>query len=1118
MKISYISILTFVASLLCAADALALPAGFFAKKSRLAEGNWVKVSTMEEGVYEISYDELRAMGFSNPEKVSVYGRGGYMLDTNFQSVVGSLKISDDLSPVGVMHRNGKLFFYACGVERHDFHNASAYAAKGYYQRVSKNIYSNYGYYFLTDSEEPVEMKHVHPGSSSVSELTKGVGLLTHELDLVQNNSNTGQLFFGEKLCGENSRMTWDVVLPGALSSARGTVECQIYTDRDITGTFGYGFDGLTDGVSKSIQTYSSSSFRPQEPTMQEMTIPGEKCRIYVECQTEDDPVISHLDFWSITYQRSIPTLRDPDGNPLNQECITFPTVTRGKTMKATFGNGGSLVVLDVTEAGSPKELVASLKGEKATVYISNETGNAPKIIAFDPARTQKRIRGYERNYSAISNQNLHGAIADGADLLIIYVPVLKEQAERLADLHRRIEGLKVVTASAEEVYNEFSQGIPDAMAYRTFVKAAYSTEHPVKNLLLLGPITADFRGINEERNPYESLIAYQSTPMNQIRGAQNANDFYGMMDDVISDVNYLERATMHVGVGVLPCRFPSELATIVDKIEEYLGRTDFAYFSNRLLNVGGVGDNHSHAQQALSIGTLVNRMENRSSILTPLVVDAYGYKGGHEKFFDAFEDGRVLVQYFGHGSEGQLNQQGDFFTISDVFKLRNTFHPFMAFAGCHLSNSDCGVRGLGEALITSTPYGCIGSLLATRETWSGQNMDLFQLWNINLYRDGSTVSDPVHEENLTIGEIVARTKTASQYNNELAYQLICDPALKLPLVSRNISLSESSYEGRPGEWLELTGNVLNTAGEPDTSYDGEVVIRIMVPFEKLESQDLTGDDGDITEPLEIVYADTQAAMSVAEVKQGKFTAKIFIPASMDIYAGKLGRIHFCAYSAESGIVAGTMLPVTYMSKESSCTQEGDTSAPVIETFEYSAADNTINVSVRDNLALNLNRSPMSEGFMMHIDGRPYRTAERHEATVGDNGAYMATAIPLRDLTSGTHSAVIKVSDVAGNVANAEIVFTYDPYAAKFAIALKEGVVNGFGTFCSLGTSPSEADLVILNSNGFVVYRGDFKDEFVWDGTDLEGNPVAPGLYKAYIIEKGDASSKGHSATIDVPVV
>ena len=68
--------------LLMAVLAMALPArvsaldlSTYAEKSRLAEGNWVKISVDASGVYLLTNTQLRQMGFSDPSKVKIFGYG-----------------------------------------------------------------------------------------------------------------------------------------------------------------------------------------------------------------------------------------------------------------------------------------------------------------------------------------------------------------------------------------------------------------------------------------------------------------------------------------------------------------------------------------------------------------------------------------------------------------------------------------------------------------------------------------------------------------------------------------------------------------------------------------------------------------------------------------------------------------------------------------------------------------------------------------------------------------------------------------------------------------------------------------------------------------------------------
>ena len=49
---------------MCASYAGAFNTSIYATQSKLATGKWVKIMIPESGVYQITYTELRAMGFT----------------------------------------------------------------------------------------------------------------------------------------------------------------------------------------------------------------------------------------------------------------------------------------------------------------------------------------------------------------------------------------------------------------------------------------------------------------------------------------------------------------------------------------------------------------------------------------------------------------------------------------------------------------------------------------------------------------------------------------------------------------------------------------------------------------------------------------------------------------------------------------------------------------------------------------------------------------------------------------------------------------------------------------------------------------------------------------------
>lgn len=1119
-----------VAALFCVASP-AYAAIQFQKSSILRSDRWVKVGVEDSGIYEISYELLRTMGFPNPERVGVYGRGGAQLNRNFANLSKVPLYSDKLEQVPVMHLNGKIYFYGQGVTSFDLVNSTSYETNGYFKRNSINCYTTKGYYFLSDRESPLTMTEIVAGDlNTLTEQNWGVGRYYHEKELCHNNTNTGQLFLGEKVGPDRPYYNWEVNLPGALLNSGGCMELHYYVDRNVTGKFSFGIEGSPTVAEGEIHTYASTAFKTQNPTLVACEIPGPDSYAFMKVDTEDYVDISHVDFFIISYQKEIPSLRGKNGEKLNQDFVSFPMVTSRKPLKIRIPNGATRYCIDVSDPAKPKRVELKPDGMDAYARVSNVSG-FPQYLIFDPYMPQKQVKCYEGDFEAITNQDLHAKAAEGADFIIICIPQLRDCAERLADVHRTKNNLKVLVATPDEIYNEFSTGVPDAMAYRALIKMVYQSPVPCRSVMLMGPLFADFRGIISEKQPQEGIIAYQCDPMNQVRGAMNANDYLGMMDDYLT-YEELEKNDLHVAVSVLPVRYPAEANTFIDKIEDYLDFEDFAYYLNRIDNVGGVGDDHTHDNQATDIAAHISDLTNGAVVHTNLIIDAYGFGNARRKFHNTLNEGRTFINYFGHGGPLQLNQYGDFFNAYEVYKLRNKFLPVFNFAGCEITEPDKGVRGLGESLICSTPYGGISSIVATRQTWSGQNYDFFQTLQTCLYRTGATMSSPRPGKGITLGDALVRTKNQSRVANELAYQLLGDPNLVIPAPLRQIVVDTydvpvpedeygtptlSGLEGNPGAKVKVSGYVtIANTKDIDTEYNGTAVLRLMEPAVLLKSPDLI--EGG-TKPFYINYADTQVTMTACEVKNGKFEAELYLPTSTDNLSGQLCRLHTAAYDPAVRCGAGALTPVLISYKGNSTPGYADKKAPVIEEFSYDAASASLFARVSDDNALAFTHNPLSPAFRLYIDGREFAPAASILPKAEGSGAYTKT-IPVYDIHTGTHAARVEVYDAEGNAATSEIVFTYDPNAGRFSIALENGVVDADGgKFTINGECPASADIVILDANGTLVRREPIGAQgYEWDGLSLTGQRVTPGIYKAYLIETGKSSRKGHSATITVPVI
>ncbi len=114
----------------------------YADHSVLATGRWAKIRVPSSGIYQLTDALVKQAGFSDLSKVRIYGYGGAL--QNETLVPEELAATDDLMEVPTCTVGGRRLFYAQGPVTWEHPST---------MRRTRNYYSNYGYYFLTQSEE-----------------------------------------------------------------------------------------------------------------------------------------------------------------------------------------------------------------------------------------------------------------------------------------------------------------------------------------------------------------------------------------------------------------------------------------------------------------------------------------------------------------------------------------------------------------------------------------------------------------------------------------------------------------------------------------------------------------------------------------------------------------------------------------------------------------------------------------------------------------------------------------------------------------------------------------------------------------------------------------------------
>lgn len=1088
----------------------ATPADFYPSQSLMAQGKWMRIETGETGVYRISYDELREMGFEDPEKVGVFGQGGRQLPDDFTDSSGRPVVPADIEPVSVLHKDGYLIFYGLGTESivPESNTGSTFPHNYHYARESRNCYVNRGCYLLSDVTS-VEMNHADDRATKSSILSYGLDYWLHEKDLEWNPTGTGRIFLGEDIRpAVASSFDFPYSLPYAQTGNRVRFVGVTSSHPDYSPKIGYtiGNSSKTTTVNVTENALTSHTYTSEGFTLEQ----NDGVISLAPTTTSSSKEYFNLDHLLMTYQKALPS-----SAVRTQERYMFPQLSAGQAGVFTIGYSESQMVFDISDRKNPRLLTPmSTDGETATYSLTADR-TLPAEIIICPAEACNQPEG---KAVKVSNSNLHALASEGADLIIITTANMRPYAERIAVLHQEHDGIRTLVADVRDVYDEFSGGTPDPMAYRSLARMVYKQGAvKPKNLLLFGPLLADSRSIYAEHDHDDFIIAWQDPTSNITlnSGAYNSNEWLGNFDDYNgSKSTYLK--TFLIGVGVLPCLSENEAELVVDKIERFMLDESFAARANSYVACGGIGDDQMHASFALAVAGHYDRRTGKSTIVHPVMADAYiNRKEAAERFTETMSNEPLMACFFGHGNPYAF---GNIYETNDVGLLKNKNLSFMIFAGCTLGRSDRGFKGIGEQMIFNTDHGLVGGLIPSRNSSAYANRDLICAVNEAIYCTNPCCPNNVplirRSEPQTIGEAIALAKSACTTSAvEGAYQLVCDPALRIPFPTLDVQPDSEKITVKSSDTVTVSGFIRQPDGEQREAFNGEVILRLMAPAYVCETRNIQSKESRKTA---VTYGDRTIQMTAARVKDGKFTASLTVPRSILDHAAEADStlLYLSAFDPETRLSAAGYADIFFDRTSSAASAEPDTQAPVVERFAYNHATNELEVTVSDNVALDMSEGSMSAAFSLTVDRINQPHAANGFRTIDPDTPRYSKNITLGKLSETTHTAELTVRDAAGNITSSQLVFTpgddlrplltADASAVTKAVNLKiESSFSGSHTLLVTDAAGSQAARIALSDSNLE-----------WDATDENGRRLLPGVYSLTAI---DASGR-HSEPIRLAIL
>ena len=923
-----------------AAPAAKTAAGRYAENSVLATGRWAKIRVPATGVYRITESLARRAGFSSLAKVKVYGYGGNLQDEKLSGA--TLTETDDLKEVATYDGGsaGKMF-YARG--------PVSWSSKTTPRRT-RNPYSDYGYYFLTeDGTEPLTV-------DSASFVSAFYPANDDWHDLYEND---GYAWF------HGGRNLYD---PTPLATGR---QQKIVITKPA------------DATSATLAVKVSA---------------GSPARVQVEV---GNSVVGNISI-SKPAQYSV----------ANEALSTFSLPRLNTRDTITITNSSDAVVrLD---------------------YIAmawNKPKAAPRLNASLPEAQ------YVYN---ITNQNLH---ADRDLDMVIIIPTsqkLLQQAERLAEFHRQNDGMKVKIVPADELYNEFASGTPDANAYRRYMKMLYdraeTEEEMPSHLLLFGDCVWDNRMLTTDCRQLQAddyLLVYESE--NSFSKAYSYADdgFFCLLDDGEGG-NLLEADRPDIAVGRFPVTNGQDAKIMVDKTIAYATNQ---YAGNWLNTIAFLADDGNYNVHMIDVNSVAEKTtsDHPGYLVKKIMWDAYIQEtSATGDTYPAVEDlvkrqqaaGALIIDYGGHGRPDQISHE-NVLRINDFRDFTNTNLPLWVTASCDIMPYDGVEPTIGETAVLNAKGGAWAFFGTLREAFIPTNKHINSAFikNVLSYDSKGKPVTVGEAQRLTKCELI--TTSLDKTQNKLQYQLVGDPAVALKLPTAEIvvdSINGIGVANAATMPILKAGSVVKVAGhvkdKPD--FNGLVVMTVR------DSRDLItcniNKPKETNEPFTFYDYNKILYNGTDSVRDGRFQFEFAVP--MDIkYSDEQGLINLHAVSDDKSLIAhGHCADFTV---GGTAELDNDSIGPSVYCYLNSPSfTNGGNVNstpyfvaqITDADGINTAGNGIGHDLQLIIDGDMAKTYNLNDNFVYDFGTYTSgtTYYNIPELPEGRHTLKFRAWDILNN--------------------------------------------------------------------------------------------------------
>ena len=1092
----------------------------YAAHSVLASGNWFKIAVPGPGVYRLDIPFLQTLGL-NPQglpssSIRLYGYGGGMLPEN----PGAPR-PDDLTENalwaedggdGVLDNNDYLVFFANGP-----HQWIPDAANRSFRHV-KNLYSEQSFYYLTVGGTGKRIS-VQPATGAPNTTIRNFSeRYFYELDSV-NILSSGKDWFGydfSDIPGKSLRHNFTVDLPGLTPAGA------LFRAKCISRSFGNGsnFGFTLNGNSilnmnmPAVPTGPYDLFAQTVEANANFFPAGAGLTIGITYSPGSANAQGWLDWFEILGTASLSL--QGRGQLLFRD---WPSVGAGNTGEFFVDQAdASTQVWDVTDPLQPIRMSGSVSG--SAFRFVNTCTRLREYAAFKPTGLLTPIAA-----GRVANQDLHGA--DPVNMLIVTDPGMTAQAQRIADFHQQRDGISSRIINIEQVYAEFSSGIPDPVALRDFVKMFYdrSNGNPSARpsyLLLLGAASFDYK--NRITNNTNLVPAWESGVSLEPLGTYTSDDFFGFLDDG-DDIAQPGVHLLDIGIGRIPASNEQEAARYINKIIAYTSPKALGPWRNEFSFVADDEDGNLHLQDAEVITQAVqstNPVFNTDKIYLdayPQESDAAGarYPAVNQAISAKMFSGNLIWNYTGHGSNRRLAEEA--VLDQDIVNSFNNADklPLFITGTCDFGPFDNPlISSLGEDLLLREKTGAIALMTTTRLVQSFSN----RIMNQNYL---STALQQQPDGNyLRLGDAVKQAKNLTYTNNSdvinnRKFTLLGDPALRLSFPQQKVKVTQvnGNPPGATPDTLKalseytISGQVTDAAGALLSDYNGTVY---PIVFDKPQAKQTLGNDPG-SQPVAFLTQQNMLFKGKARVTNGQFSFSFVVPRDINYQFGN-GKMSFYAENGQTDangafrefIVGG------------SGTGTGDKEGPHLRAWlndekfvsgSISNASPILLVKLADSSGINIMGTGIGHDLVAILDNDQKMTFVLNQFYESETDNYKRGIVrfQLPEMTPGAHMLTIKAWDAVNNSSEVTLEFRV-VNDAELRLEHVLNYPNPFTTntnFWFNHNRPGEELAVtvqVYTVSGKLVKTlkrtifstGNRSSEVNWDGRDEYGSKIGRGVY------------------------